>query len=149
MATDTAQAVLESFGRQVGIEGLGFDEGGHCALAIDDKTVVNIEHDVPRERLLLYSLIGAPGGDLAAAYGAILRANYLGVETRGPTFGLRPDDDALVLSQYLPLVTLDLPTFEAALQNFVGVTEDWSARLPGLGAPASEPAPSPLGSLRA
>ena len=149
MAGNAAQDILQAFGRAVGLDDLAFDGGGHCALAIDDKTVINIEHDAPRERLLLYSLIGTPVGDLSAAYGAILQANYLGIETRGPTFGLRPDDDALVLSQYLPLATLDLPTFEAALQNFVGVTEDWSARLPGLGAPASEPAPSPLGSLRA
>ena len=148
MAGNVAQAVLEAFGRQVGLEGLGFDDDGFCVLAIDDKTVINIEHDAPRERLLLYSLIGTPAGDLAAAYGVILRANYLGVETKGPTFGLRPADGALVLSQFLPLATLDPPSFESALQNFVEVTESWSAGLPKLGVAESAAPASPIGALR-
>ena len=146
MTRDPAQAVLQAFGRQIGIDGLAFEDG-HCALAID-RTMINIEHDAPRERLLLYSLIGMPGGDLAAAYGAILRASYLGVETKGPTFGLRPEDGALVLSQFLPVASLDAPTFEAALQNF-SVTEDWTSRLPGLGRVEPVRAHSPVGSLRA
>lgn len=148
MAGNAAQDILQAFGRAVGLDDLAFDEGGHCALAIDDKTVINIEHDAPRERLLLYSLIGTPDGDLSAAYGAILQANYLGIETRGPTFGLRPDDGSLVLSQFLPIATLDLPTFETALQNFVGVTEDWTGRLPALGAAAPVAASPAPGSLR-
>lgn len=148
MAGNAAQEILQAFGRAVGLDDLAFDDGGHCALAIDDKTVINIEHDAPHDRLLLYSLIGTPEGDLSAAYGEVLRANYLGIETRGPTFGLRPEDGALVLSQFLPLAALDLPTFEAALQNFVGVAEDWTGRLPALGVeppPAASPSP---GSLR-
>jgi len=145
MANDPAQAVLEAFGRQVGID-LAFEDG-HCALAID-KIVINIEHDRPRDRLLIYSLIGTPGGDLAVAYGAILQANYLGVGTKGPSFGLRPDDSALVLSQFLP-ASVELPVFEATLQNFVEVTEQWTMRLPELGVAEPASSPSPAGSLRA
>ena len=144
--TNSAQEILGAFARQVGIDDLAFEDG-HCALAID-KIVINIEHDAPRDRLLLYSLIGMPGGDLAASYRAILRANYLGVETKGTTLGLRPDDGALVLSQFLP-ATVDLPGFEATLQNFLEVTEAWTARLPELGAAAPASSPSPAGSLRA
>jgi Tir chaperone protein (CesT) family len=131
MANDPAQAVLEAFGRQVGID-LAFEDG-HCALAID-KIVINIEHDRPRDRLLIYSLIGTPGGDLAVAYGAILQANYLGVGTKGPSF--------------LP-ASVELPVFEATLQNFVEVTEQWTMRLPELGVAEPASSPSPAGSLRA
>jgi hypothetical protein len=94
--------------------------------------------------LLLYSLIGRPVGNPAAVYKALLRAQYLGVESGGMTFGLRPGDDAVVLSRGLDLATLDVATFQAALQAFVDTAEAWMARLPGLGTAVSAEGGGPM-----
>jgi hypothetical protein len=146
---DGLQELLSMFGRFVGLADLAFDEAGHCVLGIDG-VVLNLERDATGGRLLIYSLVGRPAGDPATVYAALLRANYLGMDGTGMGFGLRPDDDGVVLSRWLEAATLDLPAFEAALQAFVDTAEAWTVRLagPADGAPVSQAAPMP-GGLRA
>jgi hypothetical protein len=131
------QQLLASFGREVGLSDLAFDDEGHCVLGIDD-VVVNLEYDQSAGRLLLYSHIGRPSGDLAAVHASLLRASYLGGGTAGLTFGLRPTDDAVVISRWLETAVLDPPMFQAALQVFVDTAEAWTARLPELGTAAGD-----------
>jgi hypothetical protein len=144
-----AQAVLAEFGRTVGLDDPTFDADGHCVLGID-AVIVNLERDEEGGVLLLYSLIGRPVGNPAAVYAALLRAQYLGVESGGMTFGLRPGDDAVVMSRGLDLATLDVATFQSVLQAFVDTAEAWMARLPELDAasPVTERG-AVLGGLRA
>ena len=132
-----AQAVLTEFAWTVGLDDLAFDADGHCVLGID-AVIVNLERDEEGGMVVLYSVIGRPGGDATAVHRALLRAQYLGVETRGMTFGLRPEDDAVVLSRALDLATLDVASFQAALQAFVDMAEAWTARLPELGTAAGD-----------
>jgi hypothetical protein len=136
-ALDGMQQLLASFGREVGLPDLSFDDEGHCVLGID-AVVVNLEHDRSGGRLLLYSHLGTASGDLAAVYASLLRASYLGGGIAGLTLGLRPADDAVVISRWLETAMLDLPMFQSALQTFVDTAEAWMARLPELGTAAGD-----------
>ena len=123
------QQVLREFGASVGLEDLALDETAHCALAIDDKLVVNLEADAACDRAVLYSWLGVPAGEAADVYSQLLQANYLGQGTGGATLGLQAETGGIVLSQPIELEHLDLPRFNAALEAFVNQTERWSERL--------------------
>jgi hypothetical protein len=134
-----AQELLGEFGRSTGLGELALDEDNYCALLIDDGLVINMEFDEQERQLVLYSLLGEPAVEPLAAYQRLLRANYLGRECGGATFGLRPDN-SVVLSQSMALPGLDLKDFTARLERFINEVEAWTKQLAQLGA-ASETAP--------
>ena len=129
------QRIFGEFGHSTGLDGLALDDDGYCCLLIDKDLVINIEHDEPGQRLVLYSVVGEAGDRLAA----LLEANYLGQGTGGATLGLQPGSTRAVLSREVPVAGLDVPAFSAALERFVNTTEDWTRRL---AAPAESAAPA-------
>jgi hypothetical protein len=140
---DNAQQVIGEFGRSIGIDDLALDEEGYCCLAIDRDLIVNIELDADGGRLVLYSMVGQPGPDRAAALEMLMQANYLGQGTGGAILGAQPETGAIVLSCALPADRLDLPAFNGALERFVNTAEDWMRRLAGPApAAAAEAAPA-------
>ncbi|MBV8392259.1 MAG: type III secretion system chaperone [Alphaproteobacteria bacterium] len=125
--------ILTAFGRSIGLQDLELDGEGYAALAVDDKLIVNLERAPDGEQVLLYCAVGKPGGTPLEAYAMLLEANYLGRGTGGATLGLASDSDMIVLSQFVPLASLDLPGFARAMEMFITVAEQWSARMPHLG----------------
>jgi len=130
----TINGLLQEFGRTIGIPDLDLDDEGYCILVIDEKLVINMEFDQLGQQLLIYSLVGETSGDAARVHEQMLRSNYLGRDTGGATLGLRPEDGGVVLSQWVAVPGLDLPRFTAILETFVNQVDDWTRRLPELGA---------------
>jgi hypothetical protein len=135
-----AQDLLAEFGRSIGLGEFALDEDNYCALLIDEGLVINIEFDERERQLVLYSLLGEAAGDQLAVYERLLKANYLGRECGGATFGIRPDQ-SVVLSQSLAVPGLELKDFTARLERFINEVEAWTKQMPQLGA-ASETAPA-------
>jgi hypothetical protein len=135
---DNFSQILAAFGHTIGLEDLAVDADGYAALAIDDRLIVNLERVPNGERVLLYSAVGKPAGDLLESYAMLLEANFLGRGTFGATLGLSPDSDMIVLSQFVPLAALDLSGFTSALEVFVNAAEQWTARMAHLGVPAMD-----------
>lgn len=137
------EAVLTDFGRLIGIADLEFDGRDRCILSFDDAMVVTIELEEANRRLLIYSSLGEPSGDLPGAYAELLRANYLGGQDGGAMLGLQPDGKAITLSQWVATPGLDATEFRATLERFVNAAEAWGKRLPQLGASEADRAAFP------
>jgi hypothetical protein len=142
--------ILAEFGRKTGTDGLALDDQGHCAIGVGDSIAVNLEDD-GQGLVVMYAVVGMAGGDLAATYRALLEANFLGMQGRGTTLGLRPGTGAVVLSQLLSSESLDQAGFETVLEAFVTTAEDWARRLEALetGSKPAPPSGPMIGSLRA
>jgi hypothetical protein len=82
---DAVQQIIATFGQTIGIGDLGHDEYGFCCLVIDQDMVINIELNEAAQRLLLYSVVGRPGGE---RFPLLLEANHLGQGTGGGSLGL-------------------------------------------------------------
>jgi hypothetical protein len=93
---------------------------------IDQDMVINIELNEAAQRRLLYSVAGRPDGE---RFPLLLEANHLGQGTGGGSLGLQPNTGSAVLSRAVPLAQLDVPTFSAAPERFINLTEDWTKRL--------------------
>jgi hypothetical protein len=139
--------VLAAFGDAIGLDGLALDDAGMGTIFVDD-TAVALEFDAPGERLLLYTSLGVPEGDPAAAHAELLEANLFWRGTAGATFALQPETGSVLLVQALPGRDLELAGFETALQAFVDTSEAWEQRLQAPPAAAAPAHPMPMDVIR-
>lgn len=123
-----AHATLAAFGETIGLDGLALDQRGLAILQLGE-VLVNVELDEDRQFLLLTAALGRPRGDLGEAYAHLLDANFCWQGTYGGTFSVERETGQVVLQRPLPLSSLELASFETALEEFVETSEAWSAQL--------------------
>ncbi len=121
--------LLSSLGDILGIA-MQPGEGGACRVLFGETAV---DFQVAGNHLFLIS-------DLASAEGrekefpALMKADWLGSETRGATLGLDAQKQMFVLHMMLT-GSLDVDEFKSLLANFVKATRDWKERLEQRAAP--------------
>lgn len=97
MTTDQAiHLLISEVGDAAGIPFLALDEQGACALTFDDKICVNLRYQENDERILVYSVMGAPKSP-DAVYRQLLQANLFWRAARGATFSLSGDEPPVVV----------------------------------------------------
>ena len=129
MSLAVMKNLLSDFGAAIGIPDLEPDADHRCNMMFDD-VAVSFELGPDDESLYIYALLGSPSGaDPAAAYRALLRANYAFAATAGATLSLDRATDAVVLVRAERLESLRLPRLEAVVEDFVNAAERWTARL--------------------
>lgn len=120
--------LIESFSKKIG-ETLHVDDGGACALAIDDMEVTIQLVDEARS-LVFFGRIGAPPPQgLEALLMAMLDANHLFKGTGGGTISHDAETGDFYLCRAVPLDQLDLDAFVAQFEKFVNVLELWQRLL--------------------
>ena len=129
MSMAAMQSILKEFGASVGIPDLEPDDEQRCNLMFDD-VALSFELGLGDESIYVYSLLGAVADDDArAVYAELLHANYAFAATRGSTLSVDPQSGGIVLMREEPLDNLRLPKFEAVIEEFVTVAEQWMQRI--------------------
>ena len=129
MSLSVMENILAEFGAAIGIPDLRPDAEQRCNLMFDD-VAVSFELAAGDDSLYIYSLLGdVPETGAEAAYADLLAANYSFGGTGGSTLSVDPGSGSIVLIREERLEALRLPTFEAVVQDFVNVAEQWMHRI--------------------
>lgn len=109
-----------------------------CKLSIEDGIKAHVDFDgfpllmryLPEtEQLLLAAPIAeTPAEGREALYPALLRAQFLFVETRGAALALDPEEGFVSLQLLKDMTALTQDNFPTLVEGFLNVAEEWSAR---------------------
>lgn len=129
MSLAAMETILQEFGASIGIPDLKPDEEYRCNMQFDD-VAVSFELGVDEDRMFIYALLGnAAEADTEAVYVSLLQANYIFEGTAGSTLSIDPRSGGIVLMRAERLNALRLATFEALVEDFVNVAEQWMKRI--------------------
>lgn len=126
------EQTLRELGEHYGLTGLALDETGSCALLLDGRQRVEIEHRPERGAIYLRLLLGLPALD-EAAIGALLRrlleACLLGEATFGAVFAIDEDDRLSLQRRVVLRQGLRVSSLAAALEDLYGVARHVTTEL--------------------
>lgn len=129
MSLENAKQNLEEFGKELGLEGLQFDENNTCILGIDDEYSLHLTYEPNSKRLYLYSplLDGLPKDDKTKLhlYEKLLEGSLLGGQMAGGGVGVAVNEELILVH-----ATLDMEhALSSALRTFapifVEMVEKW------------------------
>jgi hypothetical protein len=124
---EEVNALLKRFGGQYGLDACALDQQGSALLAFDD-LFVDVLLDEERGELLILATVGRPAPS-AEIYGWLLDGNLFGLGARGMALARDPAGHSIILRRALPITSLELDQFEAALQEFLLAAESVRRRL--------------------
>ncbi|MDR1595334.1 MAG: type III secretion system chaperone [Puniceicoccales bacterium] len=129
--------LLQAVGKSLSLPGLALDDNGHCVLLFDDKVVLNIELDIEKELLIVYSYIGeVPFEGRETIFETLLESNLFWKDTQGATIGIDKQTQTVVLAFPIELPLKRKENFEERLALFVDITESWITKLEKMSADA-------------
>lgn len=138
-ARDALSALLGELGEVIGIGRLELDEGDGCALAFDERLVLNIAWEEETGLAALYvELGGIRDEQRPALHAAMLAANFAGRDTGGGALGIDPRSGAAVLVRRVDPRGLTAGELEHLLERLVGAAAAWMTRLAEPPPPAEE-----------
>lgn len=129
MSLENAKENLKEFGKELGLEGLEFDENNTCILGIDDEYSLHLTYEPNSKRLYLYSplLDGLPKDDKTRLrlFERLLEGSLLGGQMAGGGVGVAVNEELILVHS-----TVDMEHALAnALRNyapiFVEMVEKW------------------------
>jgi hypothetical protein len=129
MSLENAKENLKEFGKELGLEGLEFDENNTCILGIDDEYSLHLTYEPNSKKLYLYSplLDGLPKDDKSKLrlYERLLEGALLGGQMAGGGVGVAVNEELILVHS-----TVDMEhALSNALRNyapiFVEMVEKW------------------------
>ena len=130
-------ALLAELGNALGIDDLGLDADGQCALLFDGEHTITFTPDSEDHSLILHSEVGKLSPQDDALCRTLLEASLLGAQTGGAAFAIHPELDAIILWKRHDAQFADMNSLQQALQAFLAQIIHWKQRLA-----RQEPAPS-------
>ena len=101
MSFDNAKENLKEFGKELGLEGLAFDENNTCILGIDDEFSMHLTYEPNSDRLYVYSplLDGLPKEDRIKVklYEKLLEGSMLGGQMAGGGVGVAVKEELILM----------------------------------------------------
>ncbi len=133
MSLQNAEENLKEFGKELNLEGLGFDENNTCILGIDNVFSLHLTYEPHSARLYLYSPIldGLPVDDKTklALYEALLEGSMLGGQMAGGGVGVAPKEELILMHCVLEMgVGTDPQALRRFAPLFVEAVEKWRKR---------------------
>jgi len=129
MSKENATANLKEFGRELGLEGLEFDENNTCILGIDDKFSMHLTYEPNSDRLYLYSPIldGLPKNDSykLKLYEKLLEGSMLGGQMAGGGAGVAINEELILLHCTLDMGSGDANALRQFAALYVETVEKW------------------------
>jgi len=143
---ELANQLVSGFGNTLTVSGLSLDERSNsCVLAFDDEFLLNIEYDIPTERLVFSVYLDElPEIGAEPLLRELLGANLYWHRTRGATLCLEEGTNGVILVFSRSVAELDAPGFETLVENLLEQAAKWRARIVGF-SPAVETPPPALG----
>ena len=133
MSLENAKANLKEFGKELGLEGLAFDENHTCILGIDNTFSLHLTYEPNSDRLYLYSPIldGLPRDDATKLrlYEVLLEGSMLGGQMVGGGVGVATKEELILMHCVLEMGTgADASCLRRFAPLFVEWVEKWRGR---------------------
>jgi len=129
MSLENAKANLVEFGKELGLEGLEFDENNTCILGIDDEFSLHITYEPNSKRLYLYSplLDGLPSdSDLKLKlYERLLEGSMLGGQMAGGGCGVAVSEELILMHCTIDMEYAVSSALRAFAPLYVETVEKW------------------------
>ena len=124
------ELLLRDLGKLVGIDALGLDENGRCALVVDGDLEIEISIADGGSGLVLAGFIGKlPADAPRELYADLLEANFFWRGTAGATLGIERDSASVVMVECLPVQGLHVSQLEQRLAAFVESARSWTTKI--------------------
>ena len=129
MSIENAKQNLEEFGKELGLEGLQFDENNTCILGIDDEYSLHLTYEPNSKRLYLYSplLDGLPKDDKTRLrlYEKLLEGSLLGGQMAGGGVGVAVNEELILVHSTIDMEHALSSALRAYAPIFVEMVEKW------------------------
>lgn len=129
MSIENAKENLKEFGKELGLEGLEFDENNTCILGIDDEFSLHLTYEPNSKRLYLYSplLDGLPKDEktLLRLYERLLEGAMLGGQMAGGGVGVAVKEELILIHCTLDMEHAVPNALRAFAPLYVETVEKW------------------------
>ena len=129
MSLENAKANLEEFGKELGLEGLEYDENNTCILGIDDEFSMHITYEPNSDRMYLYSPIldGLPTDDKTKLklYEKLLEGAMLGGQMAGGGVGVAVKEELILMHCTVDMAHAVPSALRAFAALYVETVERW------------------------
>ncbi len=129
MSLENATDNLKEFGKELGLDGLEFDENNTCILGIDDEFSMHLTYEPNSDRLYVYSplLDGLPKDDKEklALYEFLLEGSMLGGQMAGGGVGVAVKEELILLHCTLDMAHAVSSALRAFAPLYVETVERW------------------------
>ncbi len=129
MSFDNAKENLKEFGKELGLEGLEFDENNTCILGIDDEFSLHLTYEPNSKRLYLYSplLDGLPRDDKVRLrlYERLLEGSMLGGQMAGGGVGVAVKEELILMHCTIDMEHALPSAVRAFAPLYVEKVEEW------------------------
>jgi Tir chaperone protein (CesT) family len=129
MSFENAKENLKEFGKELGLEGLEFDENNTCILGIDDEFSLHLTYEPNSKRLYLYSplLDGLPKDDKVKLrlYERLLEGSMLGGQMAGGGVGVAPKEELILIHCTIDMEHAVPAALRAFAPLYVETVEKW------------------------
>lgn len=129
MSIENAKENLEEFGKELGLEGLEFDENNTCILGIDDEFSMHLTYEPNSDRLYLYSplLDGLPTEPKRRLklYEKLLEGSMLGGQMAGGGAGVAVQEQLILMHCTIDMAHAVPSALRAFAPLYVETVEKW------------------------
>ena len=129
MSLENAKQNLVEFGKELGLEGLEFDENNTCILGIDDEFSMHLTYEPNSDRLYLYSplLDGLPTDDKSRLklYEKLLEGSMLGGQMAGGGAGVAVSEELILMHCTIDMSHAVSSALRAFAPLYVETVEKW------------------------
>lgn len=129
MSFENAKENLKEFGKELGLEGLEFDENNTCILGIDDTFSLHLTYEPNSKRLYLYSplLDGLPRDDKTRLrlYERLLEGSMLGGQMAGGGVGVAVKEELILIHCTIDMEHAVSSALRAFAPLYVETVEKW------------------------
>jgi len=129
MSFENAKENLTEFGKELGLEGLEFDENNTCILGIDDEFSLHLTYEPNSKRLYMYSplLDGLPRDDKTRLklYETLLEGSMLGGQMAGGGAGVAVKEELILMHCTIDMEHALPSALRAFAPLYVETVEKW------------------------
>lgn len=129
MSLENAKENLVEFGKELGLEGLEFDENNTCILGIDEEFSMHMTYEPNSKRLYIYSPIldGLPKDDKIRLklYEKLLEGSMLGGHMAGGGVGVAVKEELILMHCFLDMDHAPMQALRAFAPLYVETVEKW------------------------
>ncbi|MBS4165808.1 MULTISPECIES: CesT family type III secretion system chaperone [unclassified Neochlamydia] len=129
MSFENAKENLKEFGKELGLEGLEFDENNTCILGIDDEFSLHLTYEPNSKRLYLYSplLDGLPKDNKTKLrlYERLLEGSMLGGQMAGGGVGVAVKEELILIHCTIEMEHAEGNRLRAFAPLYVETVEKW------------------------
>lgn len=129
MSLENAKENLREFGKELGLEGLVYDENNTCILGIDDEFSMHLTYEPNSDRLYIYSplLDGLPKDDRTRMklYEKLLEGSMLGGQMAGGGVGVAVKEELILMHCVLDMAYAQPTLLRAFAALYVETVEKW------------------------